>query len=134
MVTDSIADMLVRIKNAGNAGHVSVFVPFSGVRMNIANLLKKEGYVDAVKKTSRNAGKRTEDGIEIMLLYEGKRSHIEGVSRISRPSQRIYIGVRNIKPIRNGHGMLVLSTPKGILSDNQARKEHVGGEVLFKIW
>jgi len=127
---DPISDMLIRIKNAYSIGHESVLVPYSNIKFDIANLLQKEGFVDLVSKK----GKKTNKVIEIGIKYEDKKSRISGVSRISKPSRRIYINVKNIKPVMQGRGALILSTPKGIMTDKRARQEHVGGEAMFKIW
>lgn len=127
---DPISDMLIRIKNAYSAGHESVLIPYSNVKFNIANLLQEEGFVGAVSKK----GKKTKKTIGIDIKYEGKIPRISGVSRVSKPSRRIYISVKNIRPVLQGRGALILSTPKGIMTDKSAKKEHVGGEAMFKIW
>jgi len=127
---DPISNMLIQIKNAGMAGLPSVLVPYSNLKFEIADLLKKEGYVTSVEKK----GKKVKKYIEIEVSYTGKSPKINEVKRMSKPSRRIYMGVKDIKPVRNGYGISVLSTPKGIMTDKVAKKEHVGGELLFKIW
>lgn len=131
MVTDPIADMLNRIKNAGNANQAETLIPYSLLKMRIANVLLAEGYItSAVKK-----GKKVEKFIEVGIAYDAPRQpRVRGVARVSRPSRRIYASVSEIRPVRQGTGVMVLSTPKGLLTDKEARKEHAGGEVLFKIW
>jgi len=130
MVNDKISDTLIRIKNAGNAGKEYVAVPYSGLKLAIVEVLHKKGYVSSVNKK----GKKTNKIIEIGIAYEGDKPKMQGVERVSRLSRRVYYGFRDIRSVRNGHGDLILSTPKGILSGEDAKKENVGGEVLFKIW
>lgn len=130
MSTDPISDFLVKIKNAYNAGHVSVTLPHSNVKEAIAKVLEKSGFVGAISKRKKKVQKL----LELTLVYEGTLPRINGVERISKPSRRIYRGVADIKPFKNGFGMFVLSTPKGILTDKEAKQAKVGGELLFKIW
>lgn len=118
------------IKNANQVGHESITVPHSKIKLSIADCLVKEGYL-------KYATKRTKRGfpvIELGLSYADNSPKVNGVERISKSSCRVYKGVKEIKPVRNGYGLTVFSTPKGILTDKEARKEMVGGEVLFKIW
>lgn len=129
-MTDPIGAMLNMLKNAGNAGKPSITVPFSKLKFAIAECLKAQGYVESVsKKTKKNL-----PYLEIGVQYEGSSPRIHEVSRVSKPSRRMYMGVKDIKPMKYGKGMYVFSTPKGILRDKDARKEMVGGEVLFSIW
>jgi small subunit ribosomal protein S8 len=131
MVTDPISNMIISIKNSAMVSKTSVVVPFSKLKHSIAMCLKDNGYIaDVSKKTEKN----NVPVLEIELAYNGGVSRINDVKRMSKPSRRTYMGVQDIRPVKNGHGMLVLSTPKGILSDKQARKELVGGEALFMIW
>ena len=134
VITDPIADLLVRIKNGGSAGKALIYVPFSDMKLRIANVLLKEGYVTSVtKKTKR--GKRDERLIEIGVSYDAPRMpRVRGIVRVSRPSRRMYIGAKEIRPVVQGHGIMILSTPKGLLTDTEARKEHVGGEIICKVW
>ena len=132
MVTsDPIADMLIRIKNAGMAGKGAVSLPYSGIKMEIAGVLSKKGLLKSAEKKGRKIKKTIE--IELAMDSSGKPK-IQGVKRISKPGRRIYYGVADLKPVRRGYGFLVLSTPKGILSGDEAKKNKVGGEALFKIW
>ena len=134
VITDPIADMLMRIRNAGAAGKKTTLVPFSDVKMRIANLLVKEGYVMYATKKIRK-GKTSMRVLEVGISYDAPRvPRVKGAERISRPSRRVYIGAKEIRPVNQGHGLMVLSTPKGMLSDVEARKEHVGGEIICKIW
>lgn len=128
---DPIANMLITMKNASMVSKDLVVVPFSKIKFSIAECLKEHGFVENIsKKTEKN----NIPVIEIKLAYDDKGAKIKDVVRVSKPSRRVYSGVKEIRPVKNGHGLTVLSTPKGILSDKQARKEQVGGEVLFKIW
>lgn len=128
---DPISDMLIQIKNAALVGKASIAVPFSNLKMEIAKTLQKEGYLkSAVKK-----GKKIKKVLACDLVYlENGKSKVTDVSRVSKPSRRVYIGVKEIRPVRQGQGLLVISTPKGILTDKEAKTAGVGGEVLFKIW
>lgn len=127
---DPIADMLINIKNAAIAGKPFALVPYSKLKLSIASLLVKEGYLRGVSKR----GKKAKKFIELEISYSDKKPKIQGVARISKPSKRVYYGMGELKPVKNGYGLLVLSTPKGILAGKDAKKEHVGGEALFKIW
>lgn len=118
------------LKNAGRAGLPTVSLPYSKLKNAIAECLKKEGYIlDFSKKTKKGF-----PVLEIELVYKDSNPKISNVERISKLSRRVYFGAKDIKPVRNGFGLVVLSTPKGILSGKEARKEMVGGEALFKIW
>lgn len=132
MVTDPVSDLLIRIKNASAVRHEVVTMPYSKMLFSVGEALKRHGYIAGITKKGK---KTTAKDIEITLLYSEKREpKVQGVERLSKPSRRLYCGVRDIKPVRNGYGLLMLSTPKGILSGSEARKEAVGGEMLFKIW
>ena len=126
---DQIANMLIAIKNGGLVNKVTITIPSSNMKVAILELLKKEGYV----KTYHVQGD-IKPTVEIVLEYVKGVSRISGVARVSKQSKRVYTGVKDITAFKYGHGMTVLSTPKGILSDKQARKELVGGELLFTIW
>jgi len=128
---DPISNMLVQIKNAAMVGKPSISVPFSNLKMEIAKVLQKEGYLkSAVKK-----GKKVKKVLACDLSYnEAGKPRFTDVARISKLSRRVYIGVKEIHPIRQGTGSMILSTPKGIMTDKDARAANQGGEVLFKIW
>lgn len=130
MVKDQISNLIVSLKNASDAGHPSLISPFSNMKASVLEVLEKEGFVGSVNKK----GKKVTKFIEVGLLYENGKPRIQGVKRLSTFSKRNYKGVADIHPVKNGLGLLILSTPKGILTDRQAKKEKVGGEVLFKIW
>ena|SRR5258708_139876 len=128
---DPIRDMLIRIKNAGDAGKEAASMPFSKQKAAIAALLVKEGYVVSASKKNKKEGKVLEVGI----AYDAnKKAKITGVSFISKLSRRVYYGVRDITPVRQGYGDLVLTTPQGIMTGKEAKRARVGGEALFKIW
>lgn len=126
MVTDPIADLLVRLQNASRVGHDAVSLPYSAMKHNIAKILFKEGYVGEVDKKGHE--------LVVGLKYAAGRPAILGAKRISKPSRRMYLGVRDVKPVKRGHGLLVLSTPAGILTGKEAKAQRVGGEALFEIW
>lgn len=122
--------MLISLKNGGNAGKESILVPFSNLSGEIAKVLFKSGYIASYAKKSRAKG----DVLELGVSYVDTKPRISDVKRVSKSSRRVYCGVHDLKPVKNGRGLLVLSTPKGILTGDEARKEHVGGEALFEIW
>ena len=127
---DSISNMLIVMKNGSLAGKESVSFPYSKMKNAIAECLKKEGYVSNISKKV----KKDQPLLEVGLSYTGEQPKITEVERISKQSKRVYFGMKDIHKVRNGSGLLVLSTPKGILSGKEARKEQVGGEALFRIW
>lgn len=131
MTTDPISDMLIQIKNATMVKKPAVSIPFSNVKMEIAKVLQREGYLkSAVKK-----GKKIKKVLTCDLVYgENNESKIHDVARISKLSCRVYIGVKDLRPVRQDSGLMVLSTPKGIMTNKEAKEANVGGEVLFKIW
>lgn len=130
MVTDPISNFLIAIKNASNAGNSLAVVPYSNFKFEIANLLAKEGYIKGVNVKGKKATRR----IEIEIAYRDNRPRVEDVARLSKPSRRMYIGAGEIRPVKQGKGMIVVSTPKGVLRGEEARKAGVGGEALFMIW
>lgn len=132
MVTDPISDLIIRIKNAGDAGKPTVEVLYSTFAENVAHALKKAGYLTSVdKKKSDGMTRYLELGL---VTLPGDEPRIHGVERVSKPSRRIYMKYNDIRMYRSGFGNTFLSTPKGILVDMEAKKNKVGGEVLFKIW
>lgn len=128
---DPIADLIIRLKNAGIAKKPSIVLTYSKLKMAILDVLVKEGFVkSAVKK-----GKKVIKYIEVTLDYHTDGTpKISGTERVSKTSKRVYLPVKLIRPVRNGFGLLVLSTPKGVMSGKDAIKEKVGGEALFKVW
>src|SRR5580658_6264979 len=128
-MTDPISDMLTRLRNGGRALLPLVELPHSRLKENIANILKSEGYVSDVAVDGKTAKK-----IKIRLKYNGKKNVIEGLRRVSKPGLRKYVGATEIPRVRGGLGVAVLSTPEGIMTDVQARKKNLGGELLCYIW
>ena len=130
-ITDPIADMLTRIRNANSAKHDTVDIPASNMKKSIAQILVDEGYIKGYKVI--------EDGkqgvIRVTLKYgEGKTRTIEGLRRVSKPGLRIYASCKDIPKVRNGLGIAIISTSKGLMTDKKARKENIGGEVLAFVW
>ena len=131
MVSDPVGDFIIRIKNASSVGKESVTAPHSKLRLAVAEVLQKHGYIKSVYKK----GKKVQKTIEIELRYgKDNTPYIHDVERVSKLGKRVYRKVSEIYPVKYGKGLLILSTPKGILTGDEARKENVGGEVLFKIW
>ena len=131
MMTDPIADFLTRVRNAYRAKKERVDIPWSNVKERLAAVLVDEGYL----KDSAVTGEGTEKLIRLSLRYDARRQPvITGIQRVSRPSLRVYVGAESAPRIRRGLGVSILSTPRGILADHQARKQHVGGEVLCAVW
>jgi small subunit ribosomal protein S8 len=128
---DHIADMITRIKNAADVRKESVVFPYSKIKHDIAAVLQKEGYLKSVTKK----GKKVTKFVEVELAYDAEGApKVNGVQRVSKFSKRMYTKAKDIRPVKYGTGMLILTTPKGILTGKEARKEKVGGEALFKIW
>ncbi|MDP3999358.1 MAG: 30S ribosomal protein S8 [bacterium] len=121
---------LIKIKNAQDAKKENVKVPFSNFSLAILELLEKHKLVEAVSKKGRMP-KRI---IEIKLKYNNGEGAIHQIKFLSRPSRRLYMGYKDIRPIRQGYGVLILSTPKGVVDGKTARKEKVGGQALFEVW
>jgi small subunit ribosomal protein S8 len=128
-MTDPISDMLTRLRNGGRALQPHVELPHSRLKENIARILKQEGYINEVQ-VDGNAIKK----IKIRLKYNGKKNVIEGLKRISKPGLRKYVGATEIPRVRGGLGVAVLSTPEGVMTDVQARKKNLGGELLCYVW
>ena len=131
MMTDPIADMLTRIRNANKAKFDKVEIPSSKIKVNIAKILKDEGYIRNFNVASDNK----QGMLQIVLKYEGKgEAIISEIKRVSKPGCRMYVNKDDIPMIRSGLGLAILSTSKGILSDKEARKQQVGGEVICTFW
>ena len=130
-LTDPIADMLTRVRNAGKAKFNSVDIPGSKLKVELARVMKEEGYIRNFKFI-----KDGKQGIlRVYLKYADDQTHvIQELNRVSKPSRRVYVGASDVKPVYNGLGIAVLSTSKGIMTDKQARKVNVGGEVLCNIF
>ena len=130
MITDPISNLITSIKNGSDARKASVSVPYSTLKESIAHALAKGGYVLNIEKK----GKKVIKTLEVELAYIGDEPRIHGVDRVSKPSRRIYQRAKDIRMFKSGYGNTIFSTPKGILLDIDAKKQKVGGEVLFKIW
>ena len=131
MLTDPIADMLTRIRNGAHARKPVIEMPWSRHKEAVAKVLVDEGYLDSAAGVTEE-GRRT---LRIGLRYDDRRRPvIQGLKRISRPSLRVYVGADEIPAIRRGLGVNVLSTPRGVLADREARKQGVGGELLCTVW
>lgn len=131
-ITDPIADMLTRIRNAIMARHDSVLIPASKTKISIANILKEEGFITDYEVVKGNTPQRV---IKIQLKYMGKKEPIlTGLKRVSKPGLRVYVGKGEIPRIYEGLGITILSTPLGVMTGRQAWRKGVGGEILCYIW
>ena len=131
MMTDPVGDLLARIRNAGQAGHAETTCPSSKMKLAVAKVLVEAGYLDGV--TVEPADGKPQ--LRIQLRYtHGQKLIIDGMRRVSKPSRRVYVGASKVPRVRNGLGLAVLSTPKGVLSDSAAREANVGGEVVCEVW
>ena len=132
MLTDTLADMLTRIRNASKAKFDTVDIPASRLKASVAKLFKREGYIRDFKVISNDNNKKT---LRIFLRYDKKNQPIiTGLKRVSKPSLRIYADKDSIPSVRSGLGQAIISTSKGVLTDREARELNVGGEVLCFIW
>jgi len=128
MVTDPIADLLVRVQNASRVGHTRVSLPTSRMKVAVAKVLAKEGYISEVEKSKK------QHSLSLLLSSKDGKSVMSGFKRISKPSRRVYLGVQDIHPVKRGHGLFVLSTPAGFVIRQEAKEQKVAGEALFEIW
>ena len=130
-MTDPIADMLTRLRNASAAKHETVDMPYSKFKANIAEILKREGYIKDFTAKEAKVGQT----LEVTLKYgpNGERS-IQGIKRISKPGLRVYAGADELPKVLKGLGVAIISTSKGVMTDKAARANHVGGEVLAFVW
>jgi len=131
MMTDPVADMLTRIRNAGRAGHAETTLPSSRMKLAVARVLKEEGFIDDAQVEAAEG--KAQLRIKLRYGVEGQLL-IDGIRRVSRPSCRVYVRAAAIPKVRNGLGISVLSTNKGVMSDRSAREQHVGGEILCEVW
>ena len=130
MMTDPIADMLTRIRNAVKVRKPDLALPYSRMKLSIAQILVQKGFISAVETHGEGLKKQ----LRLVLTYDGRESTIHGVSRVSTPGRRIYVGYKDIPQVRSGYGVAILSTPSGIMSGAQARKQKVGGELLCEVF
>ena len=130
-MSDPIADMLTRIRNAGGAKHNSVDIPGSKIKTEIAKVLKESGYIRNYKFITD--GKQ--GVLRVYLKYTGAQKHtILNIERVSKPSRRTYLDAKSVKPVYNGLGISILSTSQGVMTDKSAREKNIGGEVLCTVW
>ena len=130
MMTDPIADMLTRIRNAVRVEHPTVDIPLSKVKRGVADVLKREGYIwdwEEVEEQPVSA-------LRLVLKYPGGESVIQKLQRVSNPGRRVYNRSKDLRPVLNGLGISIISTSSGVLSDREARSQNIGGEVLCQIW
>jgi len=129
-MTDPIADMLNRIRNAQAVGLPTVEVPFSKIKNEIADILEQTGFVGK----SDSKGRKTKKDIELTLKYKDGTGAISGLKRISKPGQRIYFPLTKINKVKEGFGISIISTSKGIMTGKEARRQKLGGEIICEIW
>ncbi len=135
-MTDPISDMLIRIKNAQMVSHDQVLMPFSKMKLAMAGVLKSSGFISEVERKKKAVGnKKTEhEYLLLTLRYRDSEGALNGVKIISKPSRRMYIKAEDIRPVRSGHGIAIISTSKGIMSSKDAWKQKLGGELLCEVW
>jgi small subunit ribosomal protein S8 len=129
-VTDKISDFITRIRNAGAAGHKTVEAPYSNLKKAIAGILKDNGYIADYEKVENGV----QSTIKLTLKYYNKQPVIRELKRVSKPGRRVYVPSDQLPRVRNSLGTAIISTSRGVLSDKQARKLNVGGEVLITVW
>src|SRR3989338_10100755 len=130
MLTDPIADMLTRIRNASRVGFAELEIPYSGFKFNVAKILEKEKYVKLVKETSQSGRKY----LVLELAYQNGRPAISQLKRVSRPSQRIYAKKVDLPHILNDYGLAIISTPEGLMTNKEAKKKGLGGEIVCEVY
>ncbi len=131
MYSDPISDMLTRIRNANLALHPETRMPSSKLKEEIARILSEEGYIDSWKSEAGSVGQE----LTVRLRYDGDRKRVlKGLQRVSKPGRRVYSGAAEIERVRGGIGVAIVSTSEGVMTDRDARRRNVGGEVLCKVW
>ena len=131
MVGDTIGDLIIRLKNAGAVKKETVSVPHSKLRKAVLDKLAQAGYIESVSEKGKQVQEKT---LEVTLRYEQGAHRISGVKRVSKPGRRLYAGVADLHPVKFGKGHMILSTPAGILTNEEAKEKKVGGEQRFMIW
>jgi small subunit ribosomal protein S8 len=130
-MTDPIADLLTRIRNAVQAAHSSMLVPASKIKLEIVKILKTEGFIEGYIEIEDDK----QGQLKLFMKYDSSNKGVlRGIKRISKPSRRVYVGKKDIPRVRNGLGVAILTTPRGVFTDSQARNAGVGGEVLCYVW
>lgn len=131
MMTDPVGDMLTRIRNAAQVRHAEMRCPASKLKLAVAEVMASEGFIEGV----RVADDSEQPELILQLRYSNSgETIIDGLKRVSTPGRRVYVGASEIRPVRNGLGMLIISTSKGVLCDRDARAQKVGGEVICEVW
>lgn len=131
MMTDPISDMLTRVRNGVMARHQRVSMPHSNLKEKILGLMAAEGYIEGVTVENHDGHKSLSVGLR---YHKNRRAAIEGIARVSRPGRRVYVGSTDIPTVKNGFGVAVLSTSRGVMTDKTAREQKLGGELLFTLW
>lgn len=132
MITDPIADMLARIRNAARARHQRVDIPASKLKIEIARILKEEGYISTFKVVEESRARKV---LRVFIKYTpDRRGVITDFRRVSRPGCRVYVGKNDVRPVFGGLGTSILTTPKGVMTGRAARKAGVGGELICEVW
>lgn len=137
VATDPIAQMLTSIRNALAVKKEVVVVPFSKIKFEIAKILEREKFIERVEKKKRKIKKgkaKPKPVLEIFLKYEKEMPAISGIRRISKPGQRIYLPYREIKKVKGGYGISIISTSKGLMTDKEAKRKKIGGEIICEVW
>jgi small subunit ribosomal protein S8 len=134
MVTDPISDMLIQIKNAQMVSRDQILIPFSKMKLAMANVLKAAGYLSEVERKKKKAKKTEHEYLLLTLKYEDGVGALQGVKIISKPSRRMYIKGADIRVVRSGYGLAIISTSKGIMNSKDAWKQKLGGELLCEVW
>lgn len=129
-VTDSIADFLTRIRNAGAAGHKTVEIPSSKLKYAVAQILKDQGFISDCELIKNDV----QDSLVVTMRYHRRKPVIQELKKLSKPGRRVYASAKNLPRVKNGLGVAIISTSQGVMSDKQARKLNIGGEVLCSVW
>jgi small subunit ribosomal protein S8 len=129
-VSDPVADMLTKIRNAGMAGHEKVDIPTSRLKLEIVKILKTEGYIKNFKKANQEGG----NVIRVFLKYDNTSPIIHGIEKVSKPGRRVYMGYKSMPRVLNGYGTLIVSTSQGVTTGKKAAEKKVGGEVICTVW
>ena len=129
-----IANMLIAIKNAQSANKERLLVPFSKSKFDIAKILEEAGFVSEIERKKKKIKKTEQNFVEIKINREGQANQISGIKLISKPSRRVYTKKIGIKPVMSGYGLSIISTSKGIMSGEEARKQNLGGELIAEVW
>jgi small subunit ribosomal protein S8 len=130
MVRDKISNLIITLKNAYTAGHSHLEFPYTAMNKSILEVLRKDGFIKDFDEKGKDPVKK----LEVVLKYENGAPAITDVKRVSKLSKRSYVGYKDLRPVRQGYGITVISTPKGIMSGKDAKSSKLGGEELFKVW